>query len=565
MPFRIYSFFAGLLITLVALPGVVPHAAAQTLSNLEVVAITSVTPPATASYNADPGRFTFPTFTLSATTDSQTVSIGAGGYLHYVCADKNDTRPGYVAVANRQGCRLVSTGPPTKIKLTQDEIANGGIMWHVFPGLSVLSVHWIPIPGSSNVTLTPAFASGTNVYTADIPSNTDSLRITPTAGSGTIEVSANSGSATTVSSGVGHSISPLNVRTNTVTVTVSSTTTYTVTLSRLPKLDKPNVTVTPLTDTLQVSWDAVTNATSYKVQWKSGDDDYDSATREETTTNTTVKIPLVGGTEYTVRVIATAATYEDSDPSTEVTGTPYAISAPGIPGNVMVMALIDSLQVSWDAATDADGYKVQWKSGDDDYDSATREETTTGTSVKIPLVGGIEYTVRVIATRTNAPDGAASAEMTGTPTMRSISISSTNPSPLNESDLHGAEITLTLSNSTFASSLATTHFELVTTISGLSISTVKAGTGGTAETVLTLSFTPGDFSSAQTLAVKVLAAGHDGNSDLTSAQVTVNPATGVIVSESSLNVEGGWYQQRRSRHLHCGAEHSAFRWRRSHN
>ena len=75
--------------------------------------------------------------------------------------------------------------------------------------------------------------------------------------------------------------------------------------------------------------------------------------------------------------------------------------------------------MSWNPVDGANGYKVQWKSGEQEYDPATREASVSGadtTSHTIPgLTPGVEYTVRVIATSSNAPDGEPSDEATGTP------------------------------------------------------------------------------------------------------------------------------------------------------
>ena len=80
----------------------------------------------------------------------------------------------------------------------------------------------------------------------------------------------------------------------------------------------------------------------------------------------------------------------------------------------MVTPGVERLTVSWDVATDAGGYKVQWKSGAESFDSS-RQETAAGTSYTITgLTAGTTYTVRVIATRSNA-DGQPSLEVTGIP------------------------------------------------------------------------------------------------------------------------------------------------------
>ena len=185
------------------------------------------------------------------------------------------------------------------------------------------------------------------------------------------------------------------------------------------------VTVTPGVESLIVSWTAVTDANGYKVQWKSGGQDYDATTRQgrvsgaDTTSDT---IPgLIPGTEYTVRVIATKAGSADGTPSAEATGTPLA-PPPGQVTGVTVTPGVESLIVSWTAVTDANGYKVQWKSGGQDYDATTRQGRVSGadtTSYTIPgLIPGTEYTVRVIATKAGSADGTPSDEGTGAPARR---------------------------------------------------------------------------------------------------------------------------------------------------
>ena len=189
------------------------------------------------------------------------------------------------------------------------------------------------------------------------------------------------------------------------------------------------VTVTPRVNSLAVSWERVEGAGGYKVQWKSGDEDYDPDSRQDTTTVTAddfgtnhIIRNLIGGAEHTVQVIATKAGDPDAngDPSRPATGTPRA-PQPGQVTGVRVTEGVEFLAVSWAPVSDASGYKVQWKSGDEDYDPAGRQDTTTvtaddpGTSHTIrPLIGGTEYTVRVIAIRP-ADDGLPSEEETGTP------------------------------------------------------------------------------------------------------------------------------------------------------
>ena len=83
---------------------------------------------------------------------------------------------------------------------------------------------------------------------------------------------------------------------------------------------------------------------------------------------------------------------------------------------------VGRLAVSWTAVSGADGYKVQWKSGSQTYDSS-RQQVTSTTSFTIPdLDGGTAYSVQVLATATGADDGDPSDTKTGTPTLPAISI-----------------------------------------------------------------------------------------------------------------------------------------------
>ena len=106
-----------------------------------------------------------------------------------------------------------------------------------------------------------------------------------------------------------------------------------------------------------------------------------------------------------------------------------------------------TLDVSWEApAADGGsaitGYKVQWKSGSEDYDGsagstrqaeitdpASRTHTITG------LTDGVEYAVRVIAVN-DIGDGPPSDEATGTPR-------ETTPPELSTATVDGAALTLT--------------------------------------------------------------------------------------------------------------------------
>ena len=83
---------------------------------------------------------------------------------------------------------------------------------------------------------------------------------------------------------------------------------------------------------------------------------------------------------------------------------------------------VGRLAVSWTAVSGADGYKVQWKSGSQAYDSSRQQVISTTSSTIPDLDGGTAYSVQVIATATGAADGDPSDTKTGTPTLPAISI-----------------------------------------------------------------------------------------------------------------------------------------------
>ena len=104
------------------------------------------------------------------------------------------------------------------------------------------------------------------------------------------------------------------------------------------------------------------------------------------------------------------------------------------------------------------------------------------------------------------------------------SISSTSPALLNENNLNAATVTVALTGVTFGSGVAASSFELVTTMTGVSINSVATVSSGDTSATLTLASTA-DITAAADLAVRVLAAAHTGGTDLTAAAVNVAPVS----------------------------------------
>ena len=287
------------------------------------------------------------------------------------------------------------------------------------------------------------------------------------------------------------------------------------------------VTLTALVESLDVRWTAVNYATGYKVQWKSGMQTYDAASRQSLVSGTRATIPmLTAGTTYTVRVIATKTGARDGRPSAEQTGIPK-FPPPGVPGNVMVTPYVRALRVTWDAATSADGYKVQWKAGDQAYAPATREYAVGGTDTTIVgLTAGTSYTVRVLATREHADDGVG-AEAMGTP-LAIPSLSITSPDVAEGAT--GAMDTLR-----FAVTLSHASQHEVTVAYAMGTGTATAGTDYTALTDGTLTLAPGALS--DTLAVAVIGDGTDEPDE--TVIITLNsPTNATFVDAASLTGTG---------------------------
>ena len=323
-----------------------------------------------------------------------------------------------------------------------------------------------------SVGINEAFDPTTLTYTADVAHAESRLTGTAAAATGHVAIITPDDADPELA---GHQVdlavgtTPIIFR---VTASDGTTARYYTVLVRRPPGQVTGVEITPRAGQLVVSWEQVPGADGYKVQWKTDDQAFDDV-RQMTIisgTTTTATIPnLTAGTTYSVQVIATETDAGDGTASTPSTDMPRA-APPGQVTGVQVMAGIGQLHVSWTAVPGADGYKVQWKTGAQAYDPATRQatvpdstmeveaaydRTTRQAAVPIPtsyvipgLAADTQYTVRVIATRTLADDGMPSAEATGTPSASLLN----NPNPFNASTMihyalaHGQPVRLTIYN-----------------------------------------------------------------------------------------------------------------------
>ena len=148
---------------------------------------------------------------------------------------------------------------------------------------------------------------------------------------------------------------------------------------------------------------------------------------------------------------------DDAGNGESLTSTATAAVAATVPGEPRSVTVAPGrnhdLVVTWEAPSGDGGsaiigYKVQWKSGSEDYDGTAasfRQALIADVSSRSHTIGGLTnggvHTVRVIATN-SVGDGAASAGMTGTPGLALAAAVSLSPSG---SVAEGTEITLTMS------------------------------------------------------------------------------------------------------------------------
>ena len=170
---------------------------------------------------------------------------------------------------------------------------------------------------------------------------------------------------------------------------------------------------------VDLTWTAPAGAVivRYRIQWKSGAQEYSSA-REATPAGDAVAATIDGlmnGSAYTFRIRAEAAVGNGAW-SDEVTATPVA--APGRVTGLAGAGSAGQMALSWIEPSDNGSpilrYRVQWKSGAQAY-GATREATSAHlTHTVMGLASGTEYDFRVRAENAIG-NGDWSAEFSGTP------------------------------------------------------------------------------------------------------------------------------------------------------
>ena len=203
----------------------------------------------------------------------------------------------------------------------------------------------------------------------------------------------------------------------------------TLTTTTLPSLgmlaDLENVSTADIThDRVNLSWDAVTNATSYRIQWRTNSQPayLTDGTQEATVaTNAYSLTGLSAVTQYHIRIRAEAAGYTHSDwnDSTSIT-TVVIVNQPGGIANLSLVAVYNSITVDWDNVAGATGYLIEWRATatQSTFPVANRATTSGESSSTYEITGlteNVAYEVRVTATKTGADNGTASTRTVTTP------------------------------------------------------------------------------------------------------------------------------------------------------
>ena len=177
---------------------------------------------------------------------------------------------------------------------------------------------------------------------------------------------------------------------------------------------------------LQLSWSAGSDGgsaiTSYRVQWKSSGEEYNTTTRQSNPTFPSVQLAdLTEGTEYTIRIAAVNAAGEG--PAREVTATPWPPPNPPLSSEVTV--LNRSFVVTWAPPTDSPGppierYRVMWRTDDQPFNDSPCSHRAI--SVKASddlhavigtLTNGTAYAVRIVSV--NEVGASGPLDFTATP------------------------------------------------------------------------------------------------------------------------------------------------------
>ena len=166
-----------------------------------------------------------------------------------------------------------------------------------------------------------------------------------------------------------------------------------------------NFAVQPRHQALEVTWDAPSDdggddITGYKIQWRTGTDDFNTPVTLAASARRHRITPLDNGTRYDI-VVAAVNSVGDSAQATG-SAAPAQASTPAAP-TVSIEPRDRGLKVTWeppsdDGGDDITGYKIQWRTGTDDFNTPVTLHASARGHEITPLDNGTLYAVRVRAT-----------------------------------------------------------------------------------------------------------------------------------------------------------------------
>ena len=110
------------------------------------------------------------------------------------------------------------------------------------------------------------------------------------------------------------------------------------------------------------------------------------------------------------------------------------------------------------------------------------------------------------------------------------------PAALTEATLNNAELTVTLTDTTFESGVTAGSFTLNTNVVGLTVGSLATVTAGDTSATLTLAYNDTDFDTARTLAVTVAGAAHSLPNAIVSPSVPVTPSLEATATPDALTL-----------------------------
>ena len=267
----------------------------------------------------------------------------------------------------------------------------------------------LAIEGTTNgetVELNPPFDEDTFTYTAAVGHTIDEVKLTVTSNNdnATIVIAGDDDTSTSNEAEM-----DLNVGSNTLTITVTAedttTLTYTVTLRRARQTapDAPTALMATANGTSDINLEWTEPAyngdnaiSSYKIEYSAnGNSDWTVLLAD--TGNTNTAYPDTGLDPRTTRhyrvfainSIGTGPKSNIANATTDASPTPAQVTGVNVtPSN-------GALSVRWTAVSDATGYKVRWKSGDQNYNAGREASITSGSTNNYTISGlnnGTQYT-----------------------------------------------------------------------------------------------------------------------------------------------------------------------------